>query len=78
MPAALKNYLDEHSEIKDIALHLDSDWTGRGAAKALIEVLGKSYRVRDEPPMFGKDYNEELQYLQQEKLKSERRREHER
>jgi len=78
VPAALKKCLDEHGEIKDIALHLDSDWTGRAAAKALMEVLGKSYRVRDEPPMFGKDYNDELQYLQQEKLKSERRREHER
>jgi len=78
VPAALKNYLDEHSEIKDIALHFDSDWTGRAAAKALMGVLGKSYRVRDEPPIFGKDYNDELQYLQQEKLKSERRREHER
>jgi hypothetical protein len=80
VPIALNNFLESHGEVTDIALHLDSDWTGQAASKALTEILGKSYRVRDEPPKYGKDYNDELLHFlrQLERERSERSKENER
>ena len=43
-----------------IVLHLDNDGIGRLATKAICTVLPKKYQVKDEPPKYGKDYNDQL------------------
>ena len=63
LPAALENYLDNHPETEEIILRLDDDSAGRSAAASIIGRLNRRYRIRDEPPVHGKDYNEELMFL---------------
>lgn len=58
VPAALNRFLTEQVEIEEIVLHLDNDIVGRLAAQAIQTVLPKRYRIRDEPPKKGKDYND--------------------
>ena len=60
LPLALKYFLDSHPETKEIHLHLDNDFAGRKAAEFIKDELEGSYRIRDEPPPRGKDYNEFL------------------
>lgn len=60
VPTAIQNYLDKHSEVKEIVLCLDNDEAGRNATKALQIVLSDKYKVTDKPPRFCKDYNEYL------------------
>lgn len=60
VPTAIQNYLDKHSEVKEIVLCLDNDEAGRNATKALQIVLSDKYKVVDKPPRFCKDYNEYL------------------
>ena len=67
-PAALSNIMENHPEIKTIALHLDNDFAGRNASRAIAENLQDKYTIRDEPPPYGKDCNTYLMNL--------RRREH--
>ena len=59
-PIALSNFLESREDIKRIALHLDNDFAGRSASLAIQNALKDRYEVIDEPPRFGKDYNEEL------------------
>ena len=59
-PAALMQYLKDFPFIDDIVLHLDNDMPGRLAAKAIQTILPHAYTVSDEPPKFGKDYNDYL------------------
>ena len=65
IPAALDNALQNHPEVKTIALHLDNDYAGRSAARSITEQLQDRYVIRDEPPAFGKDYNDFLMRLRQ-------------
>lgn len=60
VPIAIQNYLDKHSEVKEIVLCFDNDEAGRNATKALQIVLSDKYRIVDKPPRFCKDYNEYL------------------
>lgn len=60
MPAALLRFLEEHSEVSSLILHLDNDKAGRLASKAIMTVLGKDYHVLDKPPSGGKDVNDFL------------------
>lgn len=62
-PAALENYLDHHPETEEIILRLDDDPAGRSASASIIGRLNGRYRIRDEPPLHGKDYNDELMFL---------------
>lgn len=62
VPLALNYYLNQHPEIKRIYLHLDNDYAGRLATKALKETLPKKYEVIDIPPLIGKDFNDYLCY----------------
>ena len=62
VPAALSMFLDRHKEVNDIAFHLDNDRAGRSMTKALTGVLGSDYRIRDEPPKYGKDINDALMH----------------
>lgn len=72
MPSALNNMLGNHPEVNTVALHLDNDKAGRGAARSIAEQLSERYIVRDEPPAYGKDCNDtlmEVRHRQQEKRK---------
>lgn len=43
VPAALTQFLKDYPHIKKVDLHLDNDYAGRQAAKALMAVLPKAY-----------------------------------
>ena len=60
VPAALTRFLKEHSDVKEIVLHLDNDRTGRLATKAIQTVAPEKYHVKDQPPIKGKDCNDML------------------
>ena len=60
LPLALERYLSQHEEVKTICLHLDNDEIGRAASKAIMAMLSDRYDIRDIPPAFGKDVNDEL------------------
>ena len=62
IPKAISNFLKSNSNIKRIYLHLDNDNAGRLATIALIKVLENNYQVYDEPPNYGKDFNDKLRY----------------
>ncbi|XID93354.1 DUF3991 domain-containing protein [Paenibacillaceae bacterium WGS1546] len=59
LPAALLSYLDRHSEVKRLVLHLDNDEPGRLAAEMIEQQLAQSYLLKNEPPV-QKDVNEDL------------------
>jgi hypothetical protein len=59
-PAALIQYLKDHPQVHDIALHLDNDVAGRLATKTIIVVLPPDCVFTDEPPEYGKDVNDQL------------------
>lgn len=63
IPMALEQFLFDHAYIKTIKLHLDNDIPGREAAKALMYILKKDFEVIDEPPIKGKDFNDQLKAL---------------
>ena len=63
IPAALVSVLEDHKGVDTIALHLDSDYAGRAASVAIKTQMQGKYRIRDEPPPKGKDYNDYLVYL---------------
>lgn len=60
VPIALKQYLSDHPQVKNLHLHLDNDEIGRGAVAGIVAGLNGAYEVFDEPPAYGKDYNEQL------------------
>jgi hypothetical protein len=62
-PLALSQYLKNRPHIRTIKLHLDNDYVGKMATKALIVALTNAYTVIDEPPKNGKDYNDQLRNL---------------
>ena len=63
IPAALDNALQNHPEVKTIALHLDNDYAGRSAARSIAEQLQDRYVIRNEPPATGKDCNDFLMQI---------------
>ena len=63
IPSALDNALQNHTDVKTIALHLDSDLAGRSAARSITDQLGNRYVIRDEPPPVGKDCNDYLMHI---------------
>lgn len=60
VPIALQKYLSTNPNIKRVILHLDNDKAGRKATQALKVILPKEYDVIDEPPHYGKDFNDFL------------------
>ncbi|MCI6229099.1 MAG: DUF3991 and toprim domain-containing protein [Clostridiales bacterium] len=61
VPVALSRYLEDHPEVRVLRLHLDNDAIGRGAAAGIVEGLRDQYAIFDEPPVVGKDVNDQLQ-----------------
>ena len=57
-PLALKQYLSDHPEVKNIDLRLDNDGPGRLATETLQAILPKDYTVAPRLPPKGKDYND--------------------
>ena len=68
IPAALDNALQNHPEVKIIALHLDNDNAGRAAALSITEQLKDRYEIKDEPPPEGKDCNDYLMHIHNKRL----------
>ena len=68
IPAALDNALQNHPEVKAIALHLDNDNAGRAAALSITEQLKDRYEMRNEPPPKGKDCNDYLMHVHNKRL----------
>lgn len=63
LPAALMQYLRMFPQISRLTLHFDQDEPGRQAAKSIQALLFPSpISVVDEPPKYGKDVNDELQW----------------
>jgi len=60
VPQTLTTFLKNNSNIDTIILHLDNDEAGRLATKAIQNSLSVSYKIIDEPPKSGKDYNDYL------------------
>lgn len=58
----LYNYLQNHPQIRNIALMLDTDDPGKTAAENLrVKLEERGYKVDTRYPRLGKDWNEELQ-----------------
>ena len=68
IPAALDNALQNHPEVKTVALHLDNDNAGRAATLSITELLKDRYEIRNEPPPKGKDYNDYLMHIHYKRL----------
>lgn len=62
IPVALEEYLQNNLYTELITLHLDNDLAGRKATEALKITLSDKYKVVDEPPPCGKDFNDFLCY----------------
>jgi hypothetical protein len=68
--SALINFLERHTEIKNIHLALDNDTAGKTATKRIInELLGDKrfshIKISVTPPPIGKDYADTLKAIQQ-------------
>lgn len=63
LPIALESFLEHGPRIKTIYLHLDNDNVGRRASDALVNLLPIQYRVFDMPVPNGKDVNDYLKYV---------------
>lgn len=60
IPIALTTFLSANPQIKTIVLHLDNDKVGRICTATLKELLQKDYKIVDDPPPVGKDFNDFL------------------
>ncbi len=58
VPVAMKSFLETHSGIKKIKLHLDRDFAGRKAARSLTDLLSPKYEVKSIFVPGGKNVNE--------------------
>lgn len=78
LPIALALFLYNNKNINKIYLHLDNDQAGRLATEGLKKSIKNIYEVIDEPPKFGKDFNDYLCYIKGLKIRNyERGREYE-
>lgn len=60
MPIALTLFLFNNKNINKIYLHLDNDAAGRNATLGLKFAIDNNYKVIDDPPKIGKDFNDYL------------------
>ena len=63
IPLALRRFLDDNPQIREIEIHFDRDTAGRSAAASLSKALEGRYLVINSPPPQGKDYNDYLKKL---------------
>lgn len=57
VPAALTRFLEDNPQVQNVLLHLDNDYAGRMATKAIMTVLPKEYTALDRHPSGCKDVN---------------------
>ena len=62
VPVMLECYLEKHPNVKRVIVHFDNDKAGRMATEALKVILPDRYKVIDDPPPYGKDFNDFLCY----------------
>lgn len=78
MTIALALFLYNKLNIKKIYLHLDNDQAGRLATVGLKNAAGSRYEIIDDPPKYGKDFNDYLCHIKGiKKINYERRNEYE-
>ena len=71
VPVVLENYIKINPKLQKIILHLDNDLAGKNATEALRYVLKNRYKVENKPSPSGKDFNEYLcQLVNQKSIKS--------
>lgn len=63
IPIGLNYYLNQNPHIKKLVLHLDNDFPGRQSSLVLREKLEYKYKVIDDPPKSGKDFNDFLLFI---------------
>jgi hypothetical protein len=67
IPSAIERVLQEHSEIKNAKVHFDNDEAGRLATRSIINAFQELLiHAKDEPPGFGKDFNDYLRHRSRE------------
>jgi len=74
VPSVLQSCLVEDEKIKTVYLHLDNDRAGRIATSGIEESLKGHVEVIDEPPPYGKDFNDYLCKVNAEEMKRKRER----
>lgn len=57
VPVALTRFFEDNPQVKNVLLHLDNDYAGRMATKAIMTVLPKEYTAIDRHPSDCKDVN---------------------
>ena len=77
LPITLALFLNNNQNIENIYLHLDNDQAGRLATQGLKNAIKNIYKVIDDPPKYGKDFNDYLCHIKGIKRKYERRNEYE-
>ena len=68
MPKALDKYISAHPEIRKVHLHLDNDEPGRNATEGYKKLLTEmGFEAYDEPAPYGKDINDFLMFVADQK-----------
>jgi len=69
-PVALLRFLKDRPEINQVILSLDNDQAGRNGTRKIMEAIRNNTvlasqvtEITDNPPDYGKDYNEQLQHF---------------
>ncbi len=60
IPKTISTFLKNNPNINTIIIHFDNDEAGRIATKAIQLSLSDSYKIIDDPPKVGKDFNDFL------------------
>ncbi len=63
VPKNLERYLEKNKNIDTIFIHFDNDEVGRLATKALQNSFSACYKIIDDPPKSGKDFNDYLREI---------------
>lgn len=74
VPVALENCLVDNQKIKEVHLHLDNDRAGRISSVGLRDALKNRVEVVDDPPPYGKDFNDYLCKVNAEEMRKNRER----
>lgn len=60
VPKTVSTFLKNNSNVDTIYIHFDNDTAGRIATEALINSFSDSYKIINDPPKSGKDFNDYL------------------
>ena len=71
LPPALDEYLKHNLKLEQVFIHFDNDEVGASAARGVMRALEGKYEVINMPPPVGKDYNEFLKIIKNERRKED-------